>query len=308
MNKRKKLITIIVVVLIVIIAIGGCYFISRKNKSENLSVEKNKQEKVIKNTLDTNDKKDTVHKEDKKNSKDNTKDKTNGKQDKEKKDGNKDDSKNNVKKDSKSIDKNEKRTSKDKSNNSSKSVENDSFVSGLPAAKTSNQLIVVKSNGSSATVGLYTKKNGGWSKDFLTSGYVGYNGVGRKRGEGDGITPRGTYGLLFAFGINGNPGTSLEYRRVSSSDYWVDDPHSSHYNEWVNEDRTKKDWKSAEKLSKEKVAYKYAIAIDYNGGRGSAIFIHCNKRGATAGCVAMPQSYVIKLLKEVRPSCKIVIL
>lgn len=306
MNKRKKLITIIFLVLIAIIAIGGCYFISRKNKSENLSVEKNKQEEITKNTPVTNDKKDTVHKEDKNDSKDNTKGKTS-----EKKDGNKDDSKNDVKKDGKSIDKTKKRSSSDKSNksnNSSKSVENDSFVSGLPAAKTSNQLIVVKSNGSSATIGLYTKENGGWSKDFLTNGYVGYSGVGRKRGEGDGITPRGTYGLLFAFGINGNPGTSLEYRRVSSSDYWVDDPHSSHYNEWVNVDRTKKDWKSAEKLSKEKVAYKYAIAIDYNGDRGSAIFIHCNKRGATAGCVAMPQSYVIKLLKEVRPECKIVIL
>ena len=305
MNKRKKLICIITLILVVMISAGGYYFINRNNEAKNLSANKSNSKQIAKNTLATNNKKDNSNKKEKDNKEiKNNKD--------EKKDSVKDNSKDKNNKENNSKSENKATVKKTSSNNrskeSSKKVENNSFVSNLPAAKTTDQLIVVKASGSSATIGLYTKENGGWTKNFLTDGYVGYSGVGRKRGEGDGITPRGTYGLLFAFGINPNPGTSLEYRRVKSSDYWVDDPHSSHYNEWVDADRTKKDWKSAEKLIKENVAYKYAIAIDYDGGRGSAIFIHCNKRGATAGCVAMPQSYVIKLLKEVRPECKIVIL
>jgi L,D-peptidoglycan transpeptidase YkuD (ErfK/YbiS/YcfS/YnhG family) len=59
------------------------------------------------------------------------------------------------------------------------------------------------------------------------------------------------------------------------------------------------------------VAYKYAIAINYNlecvPYAGSAIFFHCTTGGGTAGCVSVPESTMISILKNVHPGCLIVI-
>jgi L,D-peptidoglycan transpeptidase YkuD (ErfK/YbiS/YcfS/YnhG family) len=46
--------------------------------------------------------------------------------------------------------------------------------------------------------------------------------------------------------------------------------------------------------------------IDYNtrpvvAGRGSAIFLHVNGRGATAGCVSLPEARLVRLLRWLRP-------
>ena len=57
--------------------------------------------------------------------------------------------------------------------------------------------------------------------------------------------------------------------------------------------------------------YNYCVAIDYNPegivGKGSAIFLHCSGKGATAGCVSMPESNMVTLLRNLRSDAKIVI-
>lgn len=53
-----------------------------------------------------------------------------------------------------------------------------------------------------------------------------------------------------AFGVKENPGSILPYHQLTDTDYWVDDPGSSHYNQLVDSSSTKKDWKSAEHMAR----------------------------------------------------------
>ena len=171
-----------------------------------------------------------------------------------------------------------------------------------------SQLILVAASGSDATVYCYDKSDTGiWTANSdigFISGHVGKNGVSASKCEGDGCTPIGLYPLGFAFGISPEPDTAMEYQRITDTSYWVDDPGSAHYNEWV-EGNENADWSSAEKLWEHTSSYAYAIVIEYNmdpivSGQGSAIFFHCGER-ATIGCVSVPQQNVLQILKWLNP-------
>ena len=199
----------------------------------------------------------------------------------------------------------------DKIHKAPTATQND-WVAKLNVAKQTSQLITVQASGKTARVQFHKKgSNGIWKQEFSTDGYVGYNGITSHKREGDGKTPVGVYSLGSAFGIAGNPGTSLDYRHINNNDYWVDDVNSAHYNEWVNTSNTRKDWNSAEHMISQSVAYKYGIVINYNTdrtrGEGSGIFLHCSKGGGTAGCVAISQSRLVQLMQEVSYNARIVI-
>ena len=135
---------------------------------------------------------------------------------------------------------------------------------------------------------------------------VGENGVaapGRKR-EGDGRTPSGTYGFGFFFGVDPNPGVAYPYRHASSVDYWDDDPGSPRYNEWVDA-ATASPGRNPEPMHNVP-AYDYAAVIAYNTARapglGSAIFLHVGTGTATAGCVALPKSELLRVMRWLKPA------
>ena len=80
----------------------------------------------------------------------------------------------------------------------------------------------------------------------------------------------------------------------------------------VKGDVPDRDWRSAEDLSKEIIAYKYVAVIEYNTGpvtkgAGSAIFLHCDQGKPTAGCVSVPEETMIRLLRFIRPGDGIII-
>lgn len=192
-------------------------------------------------------------------------------------------------------------------------VSKESFVADLKVAKQTNQIItVVGTGGYNANVIFHEKdSNGKWKETISTKGTVGSKGIGKVH-EGSKKTPEGVHGFTFAFGNANSPGTSFEYRKVNKNHYWVDDPSSKYYNQWVDATKVKKDWKSAEHLSYYKTQYKYALALDYNyyntvPGNGSAFFLHVGSGGPTAGCVAVSESNMIKILNKVKPGAKIVI-
>ncbi len=93
------------------------------------------------------------------------------------------------------------------------------------------------------------------------------------------------------------------------SDYWISSPgglYNTHqrcgscgYNNGVNE-----------RLATETPFYNYAVVIDYNtrnapggvhAGAGSAFFLHVTDGSATAGCVAIPQSRLVPIMKWLNP-------
>ena len=158
---------------------------------------------------------------------------------------------------------------------------------------------------------MFEKGDGLWDCILDTYGCVGKNGVSDKSVEGDLCTPRGVFSLGFAFGTQPMDDLSIEYRQISENCYWVDDPDSRMYNQWI--ETTDISWKSAEHLIDYPQAYKYSVVIDYNmypvvPGKGSAIFLHCMTGSYTAGCVAIPEKDMQNVLYSLDTECRPIII
>jgi L,D-peptidoglycan transpeptidase YkuD (ErfK/YbiS/YcfS/YnhG family) len=176
-----------------------------------------------------------------------------------------------------------------------------------------DQVVLVTSSGSSATVRACERRGGRWLSVLGTlRGHVGLRGVaapGAKR-EGDRRTPGGTFTLGLGFGTRSDPGgTWFPWRRATRVDVWVDDPGSDHYNTWQQLPADGR-WDSAETLF-QPLDYAYAQVVDYNTarvpGRGSAIFLHVDDGNPTLGCVTVPRSQLLRIFRWERPGVRIVI-
>lgn len=174
----------------------------------------------------------------------------------------------------------------------------------LPAA--SRQAVIVIPDGKTphrATVTLWERQEDAWQMTGkVMAAVVGRRGIAPPNGkrEGDGRTPSGTFDLKRAFGYAKDSDTGLNYRMVSTYDFWVDDPTSDQYNRWV---RVKPEARSYETLRRDDDLYKYAVVVEYNTGpivrgAGSAIFLHVwkDKDTATAGCIALEEDHVKQIL------------
>ena len=171
----------------------------------------------------------------------------------------------------------------------------------VPSGVTSRQVILVDAHGSGATIRA-CKRSGSRYRLALGpySGHVGINGVSSAKREGDLHTPTGVFPMRNGFGVNGDPGLgAVSWLRVDANDVWVDDPRSSLYN---THQRSPADgrWLSAERLLLS-AAYNYAQVIGYNEGRtpgrGSAIFMHVDQGRGTAGCVSLPRSALLSVMR-----------
>lgn len=166
-----------------------------------------------------------------------------------------------------------------------------------------SQLITVDAVGSYATVNAFEKVDGVWVKSEVlcdVSGCVGTQGVSADASEYASYTPKGLFSLGTGFGICDDPGTGLDYIKISEDSYWVDDVNSKYYNQYV-EGTEDKDWSSAEHLIEYSGAYDYCVFIEYNTnpvvpGNGSAFFLHVGTT-PTAGCVAIDESDMTDALR-----------
>ena len=148
------------------------------------------------------------------------------------------------------------------------------------------------------SLSLWNEVNGVWKMDFETYCGYGKNGLSHSRWAGDKTTPIGSFPILYAFGKANNPGTEMEYRKITPYSYLSSE--YSTYNQWVE---------SAYGVSGEHLIdyyqYKYAMNIGYNVnpteyGRGAAIFLHCKSydRWWTSGCVSVPEEVMLKLVRK----------
>jgi L,D-peptidoglycan transpeptidase YkuD (ErfK/YbiS/YcfS/YnhG family) len=183
------------------------------------------------------------------------------------------------------------------------------LVDRLRGVGDARQVIAVTSAGygtSYAELRAFQRTTGGWRQVFgAWPARIGYNGfapAGQKR-EGDGRTPTGSFGFQFMFGVNPDPGVRFHYRRAVSTSRWDDDPRSVRYNEWVDT-RTGDPGRSPESMH-QVPAYLYGAVIGYNTSRrpglGSAIFLHVSHVGATSGCVSIPESELLAVLRWLDP-------
>lgn len=121
-----------------------------------------------------------------------------------------------------------------------------------------------------------------------------------KKVEGDGHTPQGRFRIGVAFGRAERVVTRLSYRKLTAEDFWIDDPASPKYNQWVI---GQPEAKSYETMLRTDGLYDLGVVIEYNmepvvSGAGSAIFLHIweGPAVATAGCVALERRNVERLL------------
>ena len=188
-----------------------------------------------------------------------------------------------------------------------------SVAASLDCAATAQQIVLVDyTGGSAARLSVHEKKDGVWTELFSCAAYVGKNGIG-KTVEGDKKTPEGTYNLTTPFGIKDDPGAAMPYTKVTKYHYWCGDSSSPYYNQLVDEriaDRAHTG--SDEYLINYKGVYNYCLFIDYNASgeahKGSCIFLHCTGSNKyTAGCVAVSEANMKKILCWARAGAKIVI-
>jgi L,D-peptidoglycan transpeptidase YkuD (ErfK/YbiS/YcfS/YnhG family) len=134
---------------------------------------------------------------------------------------------------------------------------------------------------------------------------IGYNGFSANRREGDGTTPAGTFGFVYGFGSQPNPGMrGFSYRRLQPNSCWSGS--RADYNRWVTRPCTYGEslWKNR------RVAYRHAAVIDFNYRRpvykkGSGIFLHQQTGGPTAGCVSLRPKDLVAVLRWLRPGTRI---
>ncbi len=129
---------------------------------------------------------------------------------------------------------------------------------------------------------------------------------GPQKREGDKRAPAGVFRLESGFGTIAMAHSTFPYRETTATDFWVDDPNSRFYNQWVNtaDPQMRQDWKSAEVLRRADGIYDAVIVVAHNRGpvvpgRGSAIFMHSwyGPGVATIGCTAMDKSDLLGLLR-----------
>lgn len=191
-------------------------------------------------------------------------------------------------------------------------------INGLNISESSQILVVTNDYPSSFNVQIYAmeKKTGNWEMIHEPiNGVIGKNGFanpGEKR-EGDGRSPSGIFPLQKAFGYSESILSKMPYRQVLSDDFWIDDVNAFDYNHWVKKEKTQA--LSYEKMRRDDDLYKYGIVIEYNTnpvikGYGSAIFFHVwgGEMLPTAGCVAVSENNIIKILGWLDPQAKPIII
>ncbi|WP_315836520.1 L,D-transpeptidase family protein [Bradyrhizobium prioriisuperbiae] len=157
------------------------------------------------------------------------------------------------------------------------------------------------------------------TRGWLTAGgqtipvALGRGGIRANKREGDGGTPRGTFHplrLWFRSDRHPRPKTFLPIRAIQPTDAWDEDPASRHYNRPVR----RQPGADGDRLTREDRLYDFIIEIDHNARprvahRGSAVFLHLARPqfGPTAGCVAMTQAAMLRLLSRLGPRTRIVI-
>jgi len=194
-----------------------------------------------------------------------------------------------------------------------------------------DQSVVVLTDGWTSTTGvLHLFERGGTTHVWKerVSGIpvvVGKNGLGPGRGlirldfdgapdkkEGDDRAPAGIFRLSTVFGYAPARSASwvkLPYLALSKRIEGIDDPRSLYYNRLVDRSKVAKvDWRSSEQMRRDDVLYKWGVVVDHNPtaipDAGSCIFLHIWKSSSspTAGCTAMPERDLVRLIRWLDPA------
>lgn len=196
----------------------------------------------------------------------------------------------------------------------------------IPIPTDTKQLLVVSAddfNSSKADLQAYEKEQGIWTEIFDNiSVNIGRSGLAWGKGliafsssphdpvkkEGDGKSPAGLFSLKSFFGYE-KRSFNFAYLQVSSSTLCIDESASTLYNHVIQREDPS-EFKSFEYMRREDDLYKLGIIVGHNQEGlkrgGSCIFIHIQKEddASTAGCTAMKEEELLRLMKWLDKSKK----
>ncbi len=119
----------------------------------------------------------------------------------------------------------------------------------------------------------------------------------------------GTWKIGEAYGIKDNPGSIIPYTKITEDMYWCGtSSKGKKYNTLIRKsDDPEEDYSGDEHLIDYDISYNYLIDLGYNKYgvpyMGSAIFLHCwkSENTPTAGCVAIEEKNMVKVLQTITP-------
>ena len=135
---------------------------------------------------------------------------------------------------------------------------------------------------------------------------LGKAGTGKKKKEGDCVTPKGKYKIIKVFyradrikRIKSN----FRLYKIKKNMGWCDDPLSKNYNKLIKLPSKF----SHEKLYRKDKLYDLILVLNYNlkpilKNKGSAIFIHITNKNykETKGCVGLKKRDLIFILNDIK--------
>ena len=143
-------------------------------------------------------------------------------------------------------------------------------------------------------------------KNYKAKCSIGKRGIGKKRKEGDLITPKGIYKIKYILYRKDRVKrieTKLKKIVIKKNMGWCNDAQSKQYNKLIKLPSIY----SHEKLYKKENVYDIILVLNYNmkpiiKNKGSAIFVHVSKKNyeKTEGCVALKKIHLIKVLKGLK--------
>src|SRR6185312_16352903 len=174
---------------------------------------------------------------------------------------------------------------------------------------------VVGVGGSSAKMDIWQRTAGGWQAvEAGIPAYVGANGLALETREGDMATPMGIFPLDYAFGTAPNPGGGLPYVQVGPDHWWDGDVASPTYNTMQVCKKAQCPFNTSPSSATENLdipPYVHAVVMGVNKARvpamGSAFFIHATDAGPTAGCVAIDDATLVRIMQWLRPGALIAV-
>ena len=150
-------------------------------------------------------------------------------------------------------------------------------------------------------------------KDLKFKCALGRAGVGKKRIEGDNITPKGTYEIIKIYYRKDRIkkiSSKFKLIKIEKNMGWCDDPNSQKYNQLIKLPSKY----TYERLFRKDNVYDLILVLNYNinpiiKNKGSEIFIHIEKKKYknTAGCVGLKKSDLLKLIKIIKKKTKVII-
>ena len=174
-------------------------------------------------------------------------------------------------------------------------------------------LSVIGTGGSTGKMDVWQRGAAGWQPVATAIPvHVGSAGLAPEARDSVPATPMGVYSLDFAFGTQPNPGGGLKYVQTTPDYWWSADGPTYNTMQVCKKADCPFDTSTASGTENLFIpAYAHALVMGVNKeripGHGGAFFVHTTNGGPTAGCVALDDAALVKIIRWLQPGAVIAI-